>query len=295
MSTAILNLTDGFEPYFETSLPEFNYDSFIFNGGEVHFKLDLHNMGYPAYDKVIITSRASCSDDIMRILIAKDALERTGVKSFELIMPYIPYARQDRVCDEGESFSLKVFANIINSAEFDKVITLDAHSLVAPALLNNCVDGSNESYILNSGHATWRILQDETKELLLISPDMGANKKSEKLMRDSDFKEMIQCDKTRDPKTGKLTGFKVLADDLGGLPCLIADDVCDGGGTFMGLAVELKKKNAGNLYLFVTHGIFSNGFDELKKHFKLIFCTDSFSDLSDNDNVIQYKVEIYNI
>ena len=75
-----------------------------------------------------------------------------------------------------------------------------------------------------------------------------------------------------------------------GSDILIVDDICDGGRTFIGLAEELKKKNAGDLYLFVTHGIFSQGFSELKKHFKKIFSTNSFNDFN-QDDVLQFKIQ----
>jgi len=68
------------------------------------------------------------------------------------------------------------------------------------------------------------------------------------------------------------------------------DDICDGGGTFIGLAKALKQKNAGNLYLAVSHGIFSKGFNELNKHFTKIFTTDSFKTINES-NVEQLKLE----
>ena len=87
---------------------------------------------------------------------------------------------------------------------------------------------------------------------------------------------MVECSKSRDVKTGKLSGFKVYTDDLQGRDCIIIDDICDGGGTFMGLATALKQKNVGKLYLAVSHGIFSKGFDDLAQYFDAIFTTDSF-------------------
>ena len=70
--------------------------------------------------------------------------------------------------------------------------------------------------------------------------------------------------------------------------CLIVDHICDGGGTFIGLAEELKKKNAGKLFLAVSHGIFNKGFDDLKC-FDGIFTTDSFRDF-EGEEVSQIKL-----
>ena len=75
----------------------------------------------------------------MKIFLIKDALEIKGIKRFDLIMPYIPYARQDRVCAQGESFSLKIFANMLNAVNFENVYVLDAHSDVSVSLINNCI------------------------------------------------------------------------------------------------------------------------------------------------------------
>jgi ribose-phosphate pyrophosphokinase len=102
---------------------------------------------------------------------------------------------------------------------------------------------------------------------------------------------IIKCDKVRNMATGQLSNFEVFSKDLMGTNCLIVDDICDGGRTFIGVADELKKKNAGNIYLFVTHGIFSNGLDELKKHFTRIYTTNSVKDIND-DFITQFNLYV---
>lgn len=268
IKTRTVNLDEKFVPIQGGNI---NIELFQFSGGEWHVKLE--DLDYSNINKVIITNRFKDGNDIMKILIVKDAFERVGVKEFELIMPYIPYARQDRQCAERESFSLKVFTNIINSANFDKVWVIDSHSDVAPALINNCVNISNKFFLQE-------ILADFVNNPILISPDAGANKKCNKLAIDLGL-DLVKCDKIRDVKTGNLSGFEVFSNDLLGRDCLIVDDICDGGGTFIGLAQELKKKNAGDLYLGVTHGIFSKGVDIFKSVFEEVYCTNSFSDIND--------------
>jgi ribose-phosphate pyrophosphokinase len=273
MEIRTLNLDGMFIP---VPRPEVIFELSKFSGGELHIKLR-NNITYEGIDKVIITHRIKNTDDLMAILIAKDALELRGVKSFDLIIPYIPYARQDRKCTEGESFSLKVFANLLNSANLDKVYCLDAHSDVAPALINNCINLPNTQYV---EWAVAAITGTHTPELLLISPDAGSNKKANALYSDLKlFKGLIKCDKKRNLEDGSLSGFEVFADDLRGQDCLIVDDICDGGGTFIGLAEELRSKNCGDLYLFVTHGIFSKGISILTDVFERVFTTNSFSDV----------------
>jgi ribose-phosphate pyrophosphokinase len=106
--------------------------------------------------------------------------------------------------------------------------------------------------------------------------------------------EVVECSKSRDVKTGRLSGFKVYADDLQGRSCILVDDICDGGGTFIGLAKELKAKNAGALYLAVSHGVFSKGTDLLTEVFDHIFTTDSVQELqSDKVTTLALSTLIY--
>jgi ribose-phosphate pyrophosphokinase len=277
-----LNLDGMFVP---TALPEIEFTMMQFKGGEMHIKLN-NLIFYSQVEKVVITNRFRNGDDIMKVLIAKDALQRKGVKNFDLIMPYIPYARQDRQCVDGESFTLKVFTDIINSANFDRVYVIDAHSDVAPALINNSMNLSNEPYVQLAYFAIGQ------PEIILVSPDSGANKKVNKLFYDLKlFSKVVKCDKRRNMATGELSFFEVFTDDLQGKSCLIVDDICDGGRTFVGIAEELKKKNSGDIYLFVTHGIFSYGTEELKKNFKKVFCTNSFRDI-DDELILQFKINV---
>lgn len=274
-----LNLDGMFIP---VPRPEIEYELLKFSGGELHIKLN-NNIDYSEVEKVIITHRIKSTDDLMAVLIAKNALELKGVKSFDLIMPYVPYARQDRKCFNGESFTLKVFTSILNSAKFETVHVFDAHSDVAPALIDNCNNHDNKQIVRG-------ILNGFENIPILISPDAGSNKKANKLAVDLQM-ELVKCDKVRDTKTGALSGFEVFANDLKGKDCLIVDDICDGGGTFLGLAKELKNKGAGNIYLFVTHGIFSKGTEIFKELFSGIYCTNSFSDIESN-NVKQIKIQL---
>ncbi|UPT66573.1 MAG: ribose-phosphate diphosphokinase [Sphingobacteriales bacterium JAD_PAG50586_3] len=263
----ILNLDSGFKPLTGT---EIEFDNFTFTGGEPHIKIE---SAIEAGTPVSITIRLNSFNHVGLLCMAADALKRMDAKLDKLVIPYFPAARQDRVMQPGEPLSVKVYTDIINSLGFAKVILVDAHSDVAPALLNNCEVIPNHTFIK-------KVIDSIGNEVILISPDGGALKKIYKVSEFLGGTPVVECSKHRDTKTGLLAGFKVYADDLDGADCLIVDDICDGGGTFIGLAAELKNKNAGKLYLAVTHGIFSNGFDELQKHFTHIYTTNSIKEIT---------------
>ena len=128
--------------------------------------------------------------------------------------------------------------------------------------------------------------QNMKNKFHLISIDAGSSKKIDNLGKFlhshgwTNF-DTIQCHKKRNVSNGKIEGFESFCDDLNNIPCIICDDIADGGSSFIYAAKELKNKNAGDLYLFVTHGIFSYGTEELRKYFKKIYTTNSFRDIDD--------------
>jgi ribose-phosphate pyrophosphokinase len=262
-----LNLDSAFTPYGNG----IQFETFTFSGGEIHFRIveDVSSI-----DEITITCRPTSFNDMGTILIAADALQRAGVKSLSLIIPYFPAARQDRIMVSGESLTVKIYADLINSVGFESVVVFDPHSDVTPALINNVKVCSN--HVLVNG------IVSEMSDYHLISPDGGALKKVHKLAQYLDADSVIECSKVRNVKTGKLSGFAVYADDLQGKTCLVVDDICDGGGTFLGLADELKQKNAGKLILVVSHGIFSKGTDLLQEKYDEIYSSDSFTTHENN-------------
>ena len=275
----VLNLDTNFNPYPNKRTIEF--ESFTFYGGEPHIKI---LSPIDKEERVTITHRVQSFNDFGLLLLAIDALHRLGIKNLSAFIPYFPAARQDRVMVGGEPLSVKVYTDILNALHLNEITVYDPHSEVTPALLNNCIVISNQNFVK-------QVIADIAEEVLLISPDGGALKKIYKLTSALGGIEVVECSKSRDVKTGHISDFKVYAKDLQGKNCLIVDDICDGGGTFMGLAKELKNKNAGKLYLAVSHGIFSKGLDELSRYFDKTYCTNSFKSIANTDSFLQIKLQ----
>ena len=272
-----LNLTEGFNPYNASKSECIKFESFFFSGGEPHIKILDNLYGYAG--DIQVTSRLTSMNDFMMLMIASEALTQVGCDgNIFLFIPYFPGGRQDRRMVLGEPLSVKVFAEFINCFDWGSVETFDNHSDVSTALLDNVMNIANHEFVKK---AILDILSDRRcfSDLVIVSPDAGANKKVLKLKQEVDPKNhagLVKCDKTRDVTNGEITGFEVYTDDLRGKHCVIVDDICDGGGTFLELAQELKKKNAGDIYLVVSHGIFSKPLKNFKGLFKKIYTTDSW-------------------
>lgn len=273
-----LNLDSQFTPFgTENSIV---FEAFTFSGGEPHIKIlsDLVSV-----KEVTVTTRVQSFNDFGLLLLAIDALRRFYVEKINVFIPYFPAARQDRVMVKGEALSVKVYAELLNNLQLNKVTVFDPHSEVTAAVLNNCEVISNYKFIKT-------VINKIENDVVLIAPDGGALKKIYKVSEYLGGVPVIECSKKRNVKNGKLEGFKVYEENLKGKTCLIVDDICDGGGTFLGLAEALKAKNAGDLYLAVSHGIFNKGFKMLNENFTKIFTTDSFKSISEDD-LTQLKLE----
>lgn len=163
---------------------------------------------------------------------------------FALYMPYVPYGRQDRVEDSvNEIFTLKHFADFINSLEFDMVQVLDPHSDVTMALIDNSTD--DKALIVNIING---LIEDNEYDALFM-PDLGAQKRYSSLLAYPNFSGY----KVRDYATGEITGYKILDYKKDYKNILIIDDLCSYGGTFLRAAKELKKKGVSNIDMYVTH------------------------------------------
>lgn len=249
------------------------------------------------YQDVTIKSRLNNWLDLELITCAVTSLRGMGVENIHLYTPYILGGRSDRKFEEGGNNYIKdVIAPAINALKFKTVKCMDPHSDVLEACINNFVKLNNYSLVefaLNSisprnipGNSTFKESYD-LKNILFVSPDAGANKKIFKVADKIGYKgEIITCSKDRDTE-GKLTRTVVPVKDTGPLykkDYIIIDDICDGGATFINIAKEIKKLyNCDKIYLIVTHGIFSKGFEDLSKYFDGIYCTNSYSDLNPND------------
>lgn len=162
-----------------------------------------------------------------------------------LYIPYIPNARQDRVKTNEDIFTLKYFAEIINSLNFKKVFVIDPHSSVSEALINNIEVVSPKDFI---EQALNKINADD---ILMFYPDKGAMKRYSGLAS----KPYAFGIKKRNWETGKIEGLDVAGsvDQIAGKDILIVDDICSKGGTFYHSAKKLKELGANKIYLYITH------------------------------------------
>jgi ribose-phosphate pyrophosphokinase len=236
-----------------------------------------------------LKERINSYEDLIFIKACSDAMRAKYDNipfHMKLFIPCLFGQRSDRRFSEGQSFDLKIITDIINSCNFRKVEIFDPHSDISLALINNSVKITPDDQLKETLYNIERTY-DHTNEhyLTLVSPDAGAYKKVFNFGQEINL-PVVAAVKHRD-KDGKVD-LKFMG-DVEDRDCLIIDDLCDGGYTFNVLGKALRDQGAKRVFLYVSHGYFSKGFDELKKNIDHIFCTNSVKDIED-PYVTQYKI-----
>lgn len=201
----------------------------------------------PSDDKALVTWRFENNEELVALIYITHHLRAHGVRRIHLFMPYIPNARQDRVKTDEDVFTLKYFAWVINSLNFDKVIVLDPHSSVSEALIDR-IDVMSPAELIKE---VYDKIYTDGEEMLMFYPDEGAMKR---------YSGMISAPyafgiKERDWATGKIQGLSVFdgGQSIEGKTVLIVDDISSRGGTFYHSAKKLKELGAAKVFLYVTH------------------------------------------
>lgn len=168
-----------------------------------------------------------------------------------LHLPYLPYGRQDKEVDNGATFALHAFARLINALGFTRVDIGDPHSPVALEL----IERSRAYYPRQAVELTL----GKTQSDLIVYPDQGALRKYTRIYAGVDV-GYLWGEKVRDQATGRILSYRLSGGpSVLGRRCLIVDDICDGGATFILLAQALREQGVDSVSLFVTHGLFTQG------------------------------------
>jgi ribose-phosphate pyrophosphokinase len=248
------------------------FKQFQFGAGESHLQV----LAQPS-QHIEIMFRYSGDQSMIQLLMLCDAVKRQGAEIIDLYIPYFPGARQDRVCNAGEALSVKVYADLINQQGFNQVSVFDPHSDVTAALLNRVKVVKNHQFIQ-------AVLKEIGSNITLISPDAGSNKKIFELSAQLGGIEVIRADKVRDVSNGKIIDTEVYCDDLSGKTCVIVDDICAGGRTFIELAKKLSAKNCEKIILITSHyeGVAKEA-DLAQSGIHLVYTTNSLKDWVSTD------------
>jgi ribose-phosphate pyrophosphokinase len=246
---------------------------FTFPAGEAHIKREEKRELEAVEIAILQPSADSLHTDLFHLAMWNNYLLNHDGEDNEtktvLIIPYFPGARADR----GNPFGLDVYADFINGLGIHQIIIFDPHSQVTCERLNPLEN-------LTVVYSDDLFDQVHMRAVLhgydgIIAPDKGAVFRASAVAAVADL-PVFTATKERDEATGKLSNFAIEGLDPEGT-YLIVDDICDGGGTFLGLA-EASGLGYGQLDLYVSHGVFSKkALENLATTFEYTFTTNSYN------------------
>lgn len=230
----------------------------LFNGEEVIYErfpdgtlsMNVADLPFSHVQKPCITWHYENDAEFMVVAFLKGYLDTNNIGDECILdMPFVPNGRMDRVEGNGDVFTFKYFANLINFLGFEHVIVLDAHSDVTGALFHRVAHVFPDNFI-KSVIAGLKA-QVEVDDLLVFYPDEGSMKRYSK-RTDNPYCFGI---KNRDWKTGDILNLEIMTNkqQLEGKTILIVDDICSRGTTFYHSALALKELGVKDIYLYITH------------------------------------------
>ena len=239
----------------ELGLDSVNTETKTFPDGENYLRINTEDKDLLKDKEVILiqsTAPSATADQNARFIelnMMIESVKSMGAKRIIVIVPYLAYARQDKVFRTGECTFAKNILKIINSFSIDEFYTVDIHN---PEVLNEL--SCKFVNIDSMGILAEYIQSRGAKNIVVVSPDKGAVKRSETFARH--FGEDVPVDyfdKKRDVKTGEITMEGRLS--LENRDVIIADDIIATGGT-MAEAIKLAKKSGANkIFAVATHAL----------------------------------------
>ncbi len=263
---------------------EIGFEKTLYPDNQVSITLDNVELAHYGDGPVTIKTRFNSYEDMMYLLSATDVLHHThsaGLREVHLYVPCMLGQRSDRRFQEGQSFDLGIIADILKGQNFSSISFMHSHSDVMPALFERDM---RTVRIGNAKLVTFMLRFLAKDDVVLISPDAGAYKSVHGIGETLKL-AVIPANKVRDEKGPHIE----VAGDVTGKTCVIIDDYCDGGMTFIKLSEKLKEMGAKAVKLCVTHFLGSKGVEPILEHVDTIFTTNSIKDI-DHEQVEQLKV-----
>ncbi|MBA1835009.1 ribose-phosphate diphosphokinase [Corynebacterium wankanglinii] len=191
---------------------------------------------------------------LMEQLIMIDALKRGSAKRITAILPFYPYARQDKKHRGREPISARLIADLLTTAGADRIVSVDLHTDQIQGFFDGPVDHMHAMPILVDYIKSKYPLDN----LCVVSPDAGRVKTAEKWANALGDAPMAFVHKTRDIDAANKVVSNRVVGEVEGKDCILLDDMIDTGGTIAGAVGVLKEAGAKSVVIACTHGVFSD-------------------------------------
>jgi len=194
---------------------------------------------------------APVNDHLMELFLYVDAFRRASAHSITAVVPYFPYARQERMARGREAISAKVVAETLEALGTTRVIYVDIHAAAIQGFFNIPVDPLTAVPVLAE-----RFRGKKWKDAVIVAPDEGRVKMAGKYAETLGLplvlmhKRRLGFDRT---ETTHVVG------EIRGKVPIVIDDIIAGGSVLDQLGALVKAGAKEEIYLAITHGVLSEG------------------------------------
>ncbi|AYJ48788.1 ribose-phosphate diphosphokinase [Rhodococcus sp. P1Y] len=223
-----------------------------FANGEIFVRFEESVRGSDAF--VLQSHPFPLNTWLMEQLIMIDALKRGSAKRITAILPFYPYARQDKKHRGREPISARLVADLLKTAGADRIITVDLHTDQIQGFFDGPVDHMHAHSQL-AEHIRGKY---SLEHITVVSPDSGRVRVAEKWADSFGGAPLAFIHKTRDPLVPNQVKSNRVVGDVEGRTCILIDDMIDTGGTIAGAVKVLKEAGAGDVVIAATHGVLSD-------------------------------------
>ncbi|MHA1804352.1 MAG: ribose-phosphate diphosphokinase [Promethearchaeota archaeon] len=240
----------------ELGIKSINTETKSFPDGETYLRINIEDETLIQDKEIIIVqstgpeANSNQNARLFELFMMINAVKRMGASKISVIIPYLAYARQDKIFRPGESKFAEVLLGFIDALGIDELYVVDLH---APQVLESL----QCSKVINID--SMKILADYLlslglEDIVVVAPDKGAIERSAMFARH--FGEDVPVEvfeKHRDVKTGEITMSGKLS--LKNKDVVIADDIIATGGTMANAIKLVKDSGARKIYAVATHGL----------------------------------------
>src|SRR6476620_3992512 len=213
-----------------------------FANGEIFVRFDESVRGCDAF--VLQSHPAPLNHWLMEQLIMIDALKRGSAKRITAILPFYPYARQDKKHRGREPISARLVADLLKTAGANRILTVDLHTDQIQGFFDGPVDHMRAQNLL-TGYIAENCTDDD---MVVVSPDSGRVRVAEKWADALGGVPLVP----NQVKSNRVVG------DVRGKTCILTDDMIDTGGTIAGAVKLLHEDGAKDVIIAATHGVLSD-------------------------------------
>jgi ribose-phosphate pyrophosphokinase len=224
--------------------------AYEFANGEIFVRFQESVRGSDAFVLQSVTTPVNTW--IMETLLMVDALKRASAKRITVVLPFYPYARQDKKHRGREPISARLIADMFKTAGADRLMTVDLHTAQIQGFFDGPVDHLFALPLL-ADH-----VQDKwgDRDLVVVSPDAGRVRVAER------WTDRLGCGlaiihKRRDPNVPNEVKVGEVVGEVRGKTCILVDDMIDTGGTITKAAELLFDNGATDVIVTATHGVLS--------------------------------------